>query len=180
MNQKLISLVVAIILACTLAVSPTSAKVVFEDVATTDDLYDEIQYLIDLGAIRGAIINGKSFYMPKQNVTRGQAAKMVVISAGGQPLTLSKSSYTDVTVGTEFSTYIERAKTLGYFSTTSTKFYPNEALTREEMSYVLTKAFKLDTSKYSSYAMPFNDISSSNTYAPYIKAVYYSGIAHFR
>ena len=45
------------------------------------------------------------------------------------------------------------------------------------MSYVLTKAFNLNTSKYSSYAMPFNDISSSNTYAPYIKAVYYSGIA---
>lgn len=177
MNQKLMTLVVAIILACTLAVSPTSAKVVFEDVATTDDLYDEIQYLIDLGAIQGAIINGKSFYMPKQNVTRGQAAKMVVISAGGKPLTVSKSSYTDVVAGTEFSTYIERAKTLGYFSTTSTKFYPNNALTREEMSYVLTKAFKLDTSKYSTYAMPFNDISSSNTYAPYIKAVYYSGIA---
>ena len=177
MNQKLITLVVAIILACTLAVSPTSAKVVFVDVATTDDLYDEIQYLVDLGAIQGSVINGKSFYLPKDNVKRGHAAKMVVISAGGSPLTVSKSSYTDVQVGTEISTYVERAKQLGYFSTTSTKFNPNDALTREEMSYVLTKAFKLDTSKYSSYAMPFNDISSSNTYAPYIKAVYYSGIA---
>jgi N-acetylmuramoyl-L-alanine amidase len=177
MNQKLITLVVAIILACTLAVSPTSAKVVFVDVATTDDLYDEIQYLVDLGAIQGSIINGKSFYLPKDNVKRGHAAKMVVISAGGSPLTVNKSSYTDVQVGTEISTYVERAKQLGYFSTTSSKFYPNNALTREEMSYVLTKAFKLDTSNYSSYAMPFNDVSSSSTYAPYIKAVYYSGVA---
>ncbi|WP_234417246.1 S-layer homology domain-containing protein [Lysinibacillus sp. 2017] len=115
MNQKLITLVVAIFLACTIAVSPTSAKVVFEDVATTDATYDEIQYLIDLGAIQGALINGKSFYLPKQSVTRGQAAKMVVISAGGKPLTVSQSSYTDLKAGTEFSTYVERARTLGYF-----------------------------------------------------------------
>ena len=106
MNQKLITLVVAIILACTLAVSPTSAKVVFVDVATTDDLYDEIQYLVDLGAIQGSIINGKSFYLPKDNVKRGHAAKMVVISAGGSPLTVNKSSYTDVQVGTEISTSV--------------------------------------------------------------------------
>ena len=46
MNQKLITLVVAIFLVCTLAVTPTSAKVVFADVATTDATYEEIQYLI--------------------------------------------------------------------------------------------------------------------------------------
>lgn len=177
MNQKLITLVVAIFLACTLAVTPTSAKVVFEDVATTDDTYDEIQYLISLGAIKGYQEKGKTYYKPNMSVTRAQAAKMVVISAGGQPLTVSQSSYTDLKVGTEFSTYVERAKTLGYFQTTSGKFYPNDVLTREEMSYVLTKAFNINPDDFKDYGMPFNDISSSNTYASYIKAVYYSGIA---
>lgn len=176
MNQKLITLVVAIFLACTIAVSPTSARVVFQDVATTDDTYEEIQYLIDLGAIQGALINGKSFYMPKQSVTRGHAAKMVVISAGEKPLKVSKSSYTDVKVGTEISTYVERAKQLGFFETTSGKFYPNEPLTREEMSYVLSKAFKLNANDYKDYQMVFQDINSSNTYASYIKAIYYNGI----
>lgn len=176
MNQKLITLVVAIFLACTIAVSPTSARVEFQDVATTDDTYEEIQYLIDLGAIQGALINGKSFYMPKQSVTRGHAAKMVVISAGEKPLKVSKSSYTDVKVGTEISTYVERAKQLGFFETTSGKFYPNEPLTREEMSYVLSKAFKLNANDYKDDQMVFQDINSSNTYASYIKAIYYNGI----
>lgn len=176
MNQKLITLVVAIFLACTIAVSPTSARVVFQDVATTDDTYEEIQYLIDLGAIQGALINGKSFYMPKQSVTRGHAAKMVVISAGEKPLKVSKSSYTDVKDGTEISTYVERAKQLGFFKTTSGKFYPNEPLTREEMSYVLSKAFKLNANDYKDDQMVFQDINSSNTYASYIKAIYYNGI----
>ncbi|MFL0584965.1 S-layer homology domain-containing protein, partial [Solibacillus silvestris] len=94
MNQKLITLVVAIFLACTLAVTPTSAKVIFEDVAKTDDTYDEIQYLISLGAIKGYQEKGKTYYKPNMSVTRAQAAKMVVISAGGQPLTVSQSSYT--------------------------------------------------------------------------------------
>nr|WP_234417245.1 S-layer homology domain-containing protein [Lysinibacillus sp. 2017] len=45
------------------------------------------------------------------------------------------------------------------------------------MSYVLTKAFTINPDNFKDYEMPFKDISSSNTYAPYIKALYYSGIA---
>ena len=115
MKQKLITLVTAIILVCTLAVNPTSASVKFVDVATTHPAYDEIQYLISLGAIRGYDENGKTYYKPNISVTRGHAAKMIVISAGHDPLTVSKSSFTDLKAGTEISTYVERAIQLGLF-----------------------------------------------------------------
>ncbi|MER1956934.1 MAG: N-acetylmuramoyl-L-alanine amidase [Solibacillus sp.] len=178
MNQKLITLVVAVFLVCTLAVSQASARVVFVDVATTDDTYDEIQYLIDLGAIRGYEEKGKTYYKPKTHVTRGHAAKMAVIAAGKGPLKVSKSSYSDVAVGTEISTYVERAKELGLFTTTSNKFLPNEPLTREEMSHVLAKAFNLDASKYKGLDMMFPDVSATSTYASFIKAIYYNGITN--
>ncbi|MCH7321556.1 N-acetylmuramoyl-L-alanine amidase [Solibacillus sp. MA9] len=178
MNQKLITLVVAVILTCVLAVNPASANIVFEDVATTNPAYDEIQYLIDLGVINGYQENGKTLFKPNESVTRGHAAKMAVIAAGYGPLTVSKSSYTDVKVGTQMSGYVERAKELGLFSTTSSKFYPNDPLTRDEMSYVLTKAFKLNANDYKDDTMVFTDVSSSNTYASYIKAIYYNGISN--
>src|SRR5690606_8821055 len=173
----LITLVVAIFLVCTLAVTPTSAKVVFADVATTDAAYDEIQYLISLGAINGyQEQNGKTYFKPNNSVTRGHAAKMAVIAAGKSPLKVSKSSYTDVKVGTELSTYTERTRELGLFTKTSAQFNPNEPLSREEMSHVLAKAFNLNVSDYQNLAMYFQDVSTTNTYAPYIKAIYYNGI----
>ena len=176
MNQKLITLVVAVFLVCTLAVSPASAKVIFADVATTDNTYEEIQYLIDLGAIKGYQENGKTYYKPNNRVTRGQAAKMAVIAAGKSPLKVTKASYTDVAVGTELSTYVERARQLELFSATSGKFSPNTPMTREEMSHVLAKAFNLDASKYKDLDMMFPDVSATNTYASFIKAIYYNGI----
>lgn len=176
MTQKLMALVVAFLLAFTLVVTPASAKVVFADVATTAATYDEIQYLINLGAIKGYEEKGKTYYKPNNSVTRGQAAKMAVIASGNSPMKVSKSSYTDVKVGTELSTYVERARQLGLFSATSGKFSPNAPLTREEMSHVLAKAFQLNVSAYKDLAMVFPDVSTSNTYASTIKTIYYNGI----
>lgn len=176
MNQKFTVWFVAFLLLTTLIAKPASASVVFADVATTSDTYKEIQYLINLGAIKGYEENGQTYYKPNVSVTRGQAAKMVVVASGNNPLTVSTSSYSDVKVGTEVSTYIERARQLGFFEQRSGKFKPNEPLTREEMSYVLSKAFDLDASLYSNVLNPFPDVSDSNTYSSYIKAIYYNGI----
>lgn len=176
MNQKFTVWFVAFLLLATIIVQPASANVRFEDVATTSDTYEEIQYLISLGAIKGYEENGKTYYKPNASVTRGQAAKMVVVASGNQPLKVTTSSYSDVKVGTEVSTYIERARQLGFFEQRSGKFKPNDPLTREEMSYVLAKAFNLDTSIYKDIANPFPDVNDSNTYSSYIKTIYYNGI----
>ena len=149
----------------------------FDDISPKHEAYEEINYLVSLGVIKGYTENGKTLYKPYNNVTRGQVAKMVVVASGNKPLVVSKSNFSDVAVGTELSGYVERAVQLGFFATnTKGQFLPNKPLTRDEMSYVLTKAFKLDASAYDNIDSPFVDVGITHTYVQYINTIYYNGI----
>ncbi|QDQ03393.1 SH3 domain-containing protein [Lysinibacillus fusiformis] len=149
----------------------------FEDISPKYEAYEEISYLVSLGVIKGYTENGKTYYKPYNKVTRGQVAKMVVVASGNKPLVVNKSNFSDVAVGTELSGYVERVAQLGFFATnTKGEFLPNKPLTRDEMSYVLTKAFKLDVSKYENVNSPFVDVSIKHPYVQYINTIYYNGI----
>ncbi|PCD85106.1 N-acetylmuramoyl-L-alanine amidase [Lysinibacillus fusiformis] len=157
----------------------TNSNITFEDVTKNHPAYEEINYLVSLGVIQGYFVNGKRVFGPNNNVTRGQAAKMVVVASGNKPLIVNKSSFSDVTVGTEMSGYIERAVQLGFFDKNiKGEFLPNKALTRGEMSYVLTKAFNLDTSEYEGIDSPFTDVGITHEYVKYINTIYYNGITN--
>ncbi len=157
----------------------TNSNITFEDVTKTHPAYEEINYLVSLGVIQGYFVNGKRVFGPNNNVTRGQAAKMVVVASGNKPLVVNKSSFSDVTVGTEMSGYIERAVQLGFFDKNiKGEFLPNKPLTRGEMSYVLTKAFNLDTSEYEGIDSPFTDVAITHEYVKYINTIYYNGITN--
>lgn len=156
-----------------------NTNIKFEDVSTNHQAYEEINYLVNLGVIQGYFVNGKRVFGPNNNVTRGQAAKMVVVASGNKPLVVSKSSFSDVTAGTEMSGYIERAVQLGFFDkNTKGQFLPNKALTRGEMSYVLSKAFNLDTSEYEGVDSPFIDVGITHEYVKYVNTIYYNGITN--
>ena len=152
-----------------------SAK--FADVPSTHGAYEEISYLVNAGVIKGYTEKGKQLYKPNATVTRGQAAKMVVVATKNKPITVKKSSFSDVTVGTELSGYVESAVKLGFISEQSKgKFGPNTPLTRDEMSKALAIAFNLNTDQTAKLALPFNDISPTNSFYSYIAAIYYNGI----
>lgn len=154
-----------------------SAKVQFKDVPSTHDAYSEIQYLVNLGAIKGYETPQGTYYKPYNPVTRGQAAKMVVVSTGSTQLSVTRSSFSDVKAGTELSGYVERAVNLGYFSGVSQgKFAPHTNLTRQEMAKVLSLAFNLNADQYANLSVPFKDISKNHPYYKYIAAIYYNGI----
>lgn len=161
-----------------LNVHSASAKATFVDVPATHEAYEEIQYLVGLGAIKGYEEKGGRYYKPNNPVTRGQAAKIVVVSKGLSPLKVSKSSFKDVKVGTELSGYVERAVSAGYFEAYNSKgeFAPNVNLTRQEMAKILSNAFQLDVNKYANLSVPFTDITKSHPYYKYIAAIYYNGI----
>ncbi len=149
----------------------------FVDVTKKDDAYEEINYLVNLGVIKGYTDKGKTYYKPNNIVTRGQVAKMVVVASGNKPLVGNKSTFSDVAVGTELSGYVERAIQLGFFKTNiKGQFLPNKPLTRDEMSYVLTNAFKLDTSEYENIDSPFVDVGITHPYVSFVNAIYYNGI----
>ena len=136
MNQKIISFLLILLLVTTMSVKSVHAEQSFVDVPSTAEAYNEINFLVNNDIINGYTENGKKYFKPLNAVTRWQAAKMVVNATGQQPLKVTKSSFTDVAVGSESSAYIERAMQLGYFQATpGGPFYPNAPLTRGEMSY---------------------------------------------
>ncbi|MFJ7952293.1 N-acetylmuramoyl-L-alanine amidase [Lysinibacillus sp. NPDC096418] len=179
MNIRKISLILCVLLisASMFTIHSANASGGFQDIPKTHEAYEEINYLVNLGVIKGYTENGKQYYKPANSVTRGQVAKMAVIASGNKPLVVSKSSFSDVQVGTELSGYVERAIHLGYFATnTKGQFLPNKPITRDEMSHVLTKAFKLDTSEYEKIDSPFLDVGITHPYLKYVNAIYYNGI----
>jgi len=158
-------------------VHSAQASGVFVDIPKQDEAFEEINYLVNLGVIKGYTEKGKMYYKPNNNVTRGQAAKMVVVASGNKPLVIHTSSFSDVKAGSELSGYVERAIQLGFFQTnTKGQFLPNKPLTRDEMSYVLTKAFKLDTSEYENSDSPFIDVTINHPYVTYVNTIYYNGV----
>ncbi|MEY9977746.1 N-acetylmuramoyl-L-alanine amidase [Lysinibacillus sp. RC79] len=179
MYLKKVSLILCVLFisASMFTIHSAQASGGFVDVPKDHEAYEEINYLVSLGVIKGYTENGKTYYKPYNTVTRGQVAKMAVIASGNKPLVVNKSSFSDVTVGTELSGYVERAIQLGLFKTnTQGQFLPNKPLTRDEMSYVLTKAFKLDTSEYENIDSPFVDVGITHPYVTYVNTIYYNGI----
>ncbi|TQR32218.1 N-acetylmuramoyl-L-alanine amidase [Lysinibacillus sphaericus] len=179
MYLKKISLILCVLFVSTSMFTIHSAQASggFVDVTNKDDAYEEINYLVNLGVIKGYTEKGKTYYKPNNTVTRGQVAKMVVVASGKKPLVVNKSSFTDVTAGTELSGYVERAIQSGLFKTnTKGQFLPNKPLTRDEMSYVLTNAFKLDISEHENIDSPFVDVGINHPYVSYVNTIYYNGI----
>ncbi|RTQ93186.1 N-acetylmuramoyl-L-alanine amidase [Lysinibacillus telephonicus] len=179
MSIKKVSLFVVVFFMSMFTIHNVSASQRFVDVPSSHGAYEEINYLVDLGVIKGYTENGKSYYKPNNYVTRGQAAKMVVESTGHEPLVVSNSSFSDIKIDLypELSGYVESAVKLGFFTEYSAgKFAPNRPLTRNEMAKTLSKAFNLDVEKYANLTVPFTDISPKDPYYKYIAAIYYNGI----
>lgn len=153
-----------------------NAHHIFQDIKSTDEAHDEIEYIFNKGIIKGYDTTYGSLYKPNNNVTRSQAAKMLVIATGHQPVKV-KSSFPDVKSGTEASGYIEKAVQLGYFGGYADgNFGLNDPLTRGQMSAILVNSFELDVQKWNAYPNVFKDVTSKNANISNIKAIYYNGI----
>jgi N-acetylmuramoyl-L-alanine amidase len=156
----------------------TQASFSFKDLSTTHPQYNEIIYLVNSGVINGVPVNGEIHFKAENAVTRSEVAKMVVIAAGYTPKKVSSSSFSDVPMDV-MTGYIERAVELGFMSPTANgKFSPYAPIKRDEMSKVLALAFKLDVTSTQNLAIPFTDVSKTNSYYPYIAALYYNGITN--
>ncbi|MGM9949302.1 MAG: N-acetylmuramoyl-L-alanine amidase [Lysinibacillus sp.] len=177
MSLKNFTLTFVVVILSMFSIQSVYASPHFADVPTSHEAYDEISYLVDKGVIKGYTVNGKPMYKPGEQVKRWQVAKMVLLAAGIDVQSTSKSSFTDVKAGSEESMYVEKAVQLGIIApTSSTTFSPYIAIKRDEMAKALAVAFKLDVAKYESLEVPFSDMKPSNAYYKYISAIYYSGI----
>ena len=156
----------------------TQANQAFSDVKQSDEAYTAIEYLVGKGVIQGYTEDNEKLFKPYNAVKRAQVAKMIVIASGNKPKEVTSVTFPDLSLESDLTPYVERAAELGYFETKKgSNFKPFEDITRGEMSYALTKAFKLNTTEFKNTATIFADVDSKHAYAETVNAIYYNGIA---
>lgn len=175
-NFKVVMVLVAFVLF--ISSHQASAATVFKDINSTHAQYNEITYLVNKGVINGIQKPDGVYYDPDSSVTRAQVAKMVVIAKGYEPLTVTKSSFSDVPMDV-MTGYIEKATQLGYMiGVGNGQFNPNAPIRREDMSKVLVNAFNINSDAYKDTPVPFTDVNKNITNYPYIAALFYNGITN--
>ena len=138
----------------------------------------EIHYLYSLAIVSGYEPEpGKYEFKPENNVTRAQAAKMLVSALGEEELKVAKPSFTDVPTDDWAFGWIEQAVNLNIFTGYDDgTFKPNAQLTRAQMSKMITNAFALSMSAQSEDVLVFTDVKKDHWALPFINRMYYNGI----
>jgi hypothetical protein len=110
----------------------------FSDVPVDSTFYNYIETAFNHQIIRGY---DDETFRPNANVSRGQAMKFVVRSAGWEIDTSNGPHYSDVPVGSTFYDYIETANNHGVINGyTDGTFGPNKTITRGQISKVLDRS----------------------------------------
>lgn len=155
----------------------SAQQIQFKDVTPKKEYYEQVNYIAGLGIIKGYEVKGVTTFKPGNNLTRAQAAKMLVIAAKKQDIPTPSIKFKDVKAGTEQYDYVSRAVSLGYFKAGANgNFKPNENLKRGEMGNALAVAFNLSEKITTERPMMMTDISRDSGYAERINGLYYAGV----
>ncbi|WP_318618105.1 N-acetylmuramoyl-L-alanine amidase [Sporosarcina sp. YIM B06819] len=155
----------------------SAQQIQFKDITPTKEYYEQVNYIAGLGIIKGYEEKGVTIFKPGNNLTRAQAAKMLVIAAKKQDIPTPSLQFKDVKAGTEQYDYVSRAVSLGYFKAGENgHFKPNENLKRGEMGNALAVAFNLSEKITVERPMMMTDISKDYGYAERINGLYYAGV----
>jgi N-acetylmuramoyl-L-alanine amidase len=175
-TMKWATMVMMIFVFVSMIPAQSFAKTQFTDVTPDKEYYEQVNYIADLDIIKGYEENGVSKFKPGNNLTRAQAAKMLVIAAEKQDIPTPSLQFKDVKPGTEQYEYVSRAVSLGYFKAgTNGSFKPNENLKRDEMGNALATAFNLSEKISAEKPMVLKDMIN-HQYAERINGLYYAGV----
>ncbi len=168
-------------------VRPRCTDQQFKDVCPGDTFYTYITHLVNAGIISGynsspPCLNGLwvPCFLPNNNTTRGQMAKLVVLAANLPINTNGGPHFSDVAVGSTFYQYVETAYNAGVINgytigcpTTQPCFKPNNDVTRGQLSKMASLAFGLEIS---SVAQTFEDVAPASTFYTYVQELSSAGI----
>jgi len=139
----------------------------FKDIDQYSSHYDNILKLYSQGAISGFADNT---FRPNQNVTRGQAAKMLATVLKLDLKNVQDPYYKDVPKGSEYYKYVAALQNAGIMSGYSNgTFMPNEVITRGQLAKMLVLGFKFEVA--SNYNHSFQDVNSQTSNAIYIQTL---------
>ncbi len=92
---------------------------------------------------KGMLSSYNNELRPEKNVTRAEFITFVNRVLEFDALSADKSQiFTDVSTGSWYHREVSKAVRAGYISTNSSKFRPNDEITREEAATILTNIFK--------------------------------------
>ncbi|WP_332645555.1 5'-nucleotidase C-terminal domain-containing protein [Lysinibacillus sp. 54212] len=169
-RKKLYSASAFALIVSSIVVPAAVAAEPFKDVSKKNVHYEAI-----LSLYQSKMISGfkDGTFKPNQQVTRGQAAKMIATAFEFDLENVKESGFTDITEKAYFYKEINALAELdiisGYEDGT---FKPNEPITREHLAKILSLAIGLQTSDET----PFTDVDHNNIFSPYIAALYKHGI----
>lgn len=161
-------LVVLLTIAALFGANNVSAQTTFQDVPTSVEYYDAVETLVELGAIS---TKNKQFN-PSNNVTRGQAAKMIAITLRLDTKNVQNPGFKDVPTSHEFYPYIAALANNKIINGYSNGNYGiNDPLRRGQMAKIIARGFDLPLVRNDYF--PFEDVAYSSELTPYIETLYY-------
>ena len=129
-------------------------KVTFKDLKTDHWAYKQIQHLAKKNIVKG---NSDGYFMPGDNITRAQAAVMIV-NALGLDLEVGTTKFSDVPSDHWASGHIAAAQKAGIINGYKDgTFKPGENITRAQIAVMIVNAYDLNQS---GEGVSFSDISS--------------------
>ena len=165
--KKLISCVLALVLALSLVPSAFAAEVAsvdkFTDVPADAWYRDELAYALHNGYISGT---SETTFAPDALVTRGQFVTILGRMVNADVSQFKTTQFEDVNIASWYGPYVEWARSTGIVNGVSSKqFAPDNKITVEQMSVMVSNCI----SKLSMYpeAAPvvYSDMSSVSTWA---------------
>ncbi|MEY9978309.1 S-layer homology domain-containing protein [Lysinibacillus sp. RC79] len=139
----------------------------FTDIDQYSSHYDNILKLYSQGAISGY---ADKTFRPNQNVTRGQAAKMLATVLDLDLKNVQDPYFKDVPKSSEYYKYIAALQNAGIMAGYSNgTFMPNEVITRGQLAKILALGFKFEVA--SNYNHSFQDVTSQTSNAIYIQTL---------
>lgn len=168
-NKHVIWTAFAIIVLFTSVILAPNAKAAtpFKDVGKSQKSYEAILDLHGIGAITGY---EDGTFRPNENVTRGQAAKILVLGLGIKIQEEQDPNFKDVQKSHQFYPYIATLKNLGIIDGYEDgTFGINDYLQRGQMAKIIASALELEEKPLSTFA--FKDVDSKSYYANYLQAL---------
>ena len=163
--KKVLCFLSGILLSFLLIANPTFAETRFSDVPTSYWAHDSIDYIANLEIATGY---EDGSYRPKTSITRAQAAKLLAKALKLNLSTEYSPKFEDVSKNHSAYNEIAKLTELGIFQN-KTFFYPNEYLTRGQMSKIMAEGFNIVVDDINKHK--FRDVSKDYWAYHYIHTI---------
>lgn len=150
----------------------SAATTSFSDVKPSHFYYDAVLKMAAKGIISGY---SDGTFRPSQDITRGQAAKIMTNALGLDTKNVKDPGFKDVSKSYPFYGEIAALVNAGIIKGyTDDTFKPTESLTRAQMAQYLVLGFELEQENLPK--LPFNDVNAKSAHTKYIQALVASKI----